>query len=491
MNALLDFFSDQLNPVLVKEVRQSMRGRYFRVVYILTIFVAMFFGMLVLLFAGDSDEAGTPFFFTIYGCLVLAVSGLIPLQAFLSVGISWDREAMDMLNLTGIRPRQIVMGRLASSVTQGGLMTMALLPFLAMSYLLPGVDPLAMVVVLATTLAFGVMVVCIALLMSWLTSNRLLRVLMLALLGMGLFMSSWTAFMSGIGMMQSPEGLQSVEALLAILVLWLMFFVVAGFCLVASVARLSHREENRSTWMRLYIIGILFISYLGLWSMGTYPGMDPELSTVLYALALLSVMPGMALLVTEPERMGRRVQLQVSKNPVVAFFLMPLYPSGGTGAMFCFLMVLSFMGAFLLLPPVAQLDWLPYEGSIIVLGGYTLWALMVPSVMTSPWTVLRPVRIYAVMFIPLCVMAVLFIPTLLGLLLDLGSLERMEHLGNPIWVLSEINENQTGGRSSLSFWLLLGVVFAMLVNGPRMVRAAIRVQQASSRNRGRDATPST
>ena len=395
MNALLDVLSDRLNPVLVKEVRQSMRGRYFRAVYILTIFVAMFFGMLVLLFAGDSDDAGSPFFFTIYGCLVLAVTGLIPLQAFLSVGISWDREAMDMLNLTGIRPRQIVMGRLASAVTQGGLMTLALLPFLAMSYLLPGVDPLAMMVVLSTTLAFGVMVVCIALLMSWLTSNRLLRVLLLAALGMGLFMSAWTAFVSGVGLMGSPSELQSLEFLLGLLVLWLMFFALAGFCLVASVARLSHKEENRSTWMRLYILGILALSFFGAQYMGRSTGMDPEVPIMLYMMALLSVMPGLALLVTEPERLGRRVQLQVPKNPVLAFLLMPLYPSGGTGAMFSLLVVFTFMGAFLILPPVSQPDWLPYEGSIIILGGYTLWALMVPSAMMSPWTTHKPVRIYA------------------------------------------------------------------------------------------------
>ena len=47
--SLLERFSDRLNPVLLKEVRQAMRGRYFKITFWLTLTIATLVGLTVLL----------------------------------------------------------------------------------------------------------------------------------------------------------------------------------------------------------------------------------------------------------------------------------------------------------------------------------------------------------------------------------------------------------------------------------------------------------
>ena len=73
MTAVLGWFDDRLNPILVKEVRQAMRGRYFRWVFVWTIMLAMSFGLFTLLLGQEDASIGQWFFTAIYGCMVLSL----------------------------------------------------------------------------------------------------------------------------------------------------------------------------------------------------------------------------------------------------------------------------------------------------------------------------------------------------------------------------------------------------------------------------------
>lgn len=484
---VIDRVGDRLNPILVKEIRQALRSRYFRGSYVITLLIATLLGTIVLLPNRHRLDVGEGFFAAIYACLVFAVMGLVPFQAFLSVGITWEREQLDALNLTDLRPSQIVRGRLWSSLVQGGLIVIALLPFLALSYLLPGTDPLGMALCLVMTLAAGAMLVCVALAMSWLSTNRLGRVLLLAVLGMLLMSFCWAAFMSGVEVIDSASDFQRPEGRFAIVMFLSMFASVGGLCLVGATARISHPEENRSTGMRLFILGVLaisaFIPYAVIWYLS--PASETVIVTVV--VTLFGLMLPMSLVVTEPERLGRRVQRQVPRNSLVALLLHPLFPGGGSGALFVILAVSAYIFLFIVLPPHENYIQVEYTESLIVVWAYTLAALLFPSAVSSLWTRSATGRTLAVFFIPLSILFVLGAPILIGLILDIESWGNNRHPGNPSWVLQDIHRRDAIYSNVAIVWAMLGA----LINVPRIVKGFLRTERAATENRARHAATST
>ena len=126
---MLSRLSDFLNPILVKEVRQGLRGRYFKGTYAFTLVIATFVGLFVLVVGQEQSDVGQAFFTAIFVCLTGAVLALIPFQAYVSTATADPRQA-DILALSNLRPRQIVWGRLLATLVQGGLIVSALFPFL-------------------------------------------------------------------------------------------------------------------------------------------------------------------------------------------------------------------------------------------------------------------------------------------------------------------------------------------------------------------------
>ena len=71
----LDTVSDWLNPILVKEVRQSLQGKFFRWMFLITLTTATVIACGQILLADDiSDLSGTQFFVPIYA-VTMAVGG--------------------------------------------------------------------------------------------------------------------------------------------------------------------------------------------------------------------------------------------------------------------------------------------------------------------------------------------------------------------------------------------------------------------------------
>jgi hypothetical protein len=153
---------DRLNPILVKEVRQSLRGKYFRVLFWITLGVGTLIGLSVVasLGGGDSDETGQVFFMSMFGVLSAAVHCFVPFSAFLSTSAEWDENTYDLLVISNLRPRQIVQGKLLSALIQALLYYSTFGPFLVFAFLLNGVDLLSIVALLSGSLA-----TCVALTM--------------------------------------------------------------------------------------------------------------------------------------------------------------------------------------------------------------------------------------------------------------------------------------------------------------------------------------
>jgi hypothetical protein len=469
------WLDDRLNPILVKEVRQALRSRYFIGTYSLALIMATGIGMFVLMGA-DGDELGMIFFATVYVCLAAATMGLVPFQAFLAAGGGWDAEKTNVLLLTDLRPAQIVRGRLLSSLTQSLLILLALLPFLGLAFLLPGVDLAAAGVVLVTTLIFSGYLSCLTIAASWLTSNKLLRVLLMTFLGGGLLWFTGIAVALGIEMLDHPDNMADDEFWWAWAAIVLHGGAVAAFAFAAACARIAHPEENRSRPLRLLTLGItasLLVAIYVLMDKVSHP--DDEMVVALAAYGSLALSVPFAFFLTEPERLGRRVRIELPRRSLLALLSAPLQPGGGNGFLLLLATCAAFFGVLIVAPPPNVDNWADeYVPGLLTCGAYLILAVGLTTPVFARWTDRTTVRVLAVLSVPAFCAASMVAPAFWGFLVDDRDLERFRHVGNPVYTM----EQAFRGDFSFEPLLFLGVIVVLAVNVPRVVRGLRLVREA-------------
>jgi hypothetical protein len=180
---------DRLNPILVKEVRQALRGRYFRWLFWLTLLAATLTALAIVAAetaTGNATAFGDVFFLWTFGLMSAAVHGFVPFWAFLSTSAEWDENTYDLLVISNLRPRQIVYGKLLSALIQALLYYSTFGPFLVFAFLLNGVDLYSLIVILIGSVATCVTLSLVGIAASSLASVKVLRILLMALFGAGL-----------------------------------------------------------------------------------------------------------------------------------------------------------------------------------------------------------------------------------------------------------------------------------------------------------------
>lgn len=141
---------DHINPIIVKEVRQAARSRAFVVLVVLTLLACL---LITLNAVARHRQSGDPsasqeVFFALYFCLCVVGFLAVPFVAHRSLAREQEDGAWELLQLTGLGPRRILLGKLASSLVYGALFTLLVTPFLVFSYL-PGGIALANMIGLA------------------------------------------------------------------------------------------------------------------------------------------------------------------------------------------------------------------------------------------------------------------------------------------------------------------------------------------------------
>ncbi|MGH9021839.1 MAG: ABC transporter permease [Acidimicrobiia bacterium] len=138
-----------LNPVLARELKERMRRR--RSAAVLTVYLVVLAAVVWLLYLGASlDESGpgalrlaslgrTSFHALLFTMLLL-VCFIVP--GLCSGGIAGERERQTLvpLQLTLLRPRSILLGKLAASLAFVAFLVLATLPLVGTSFFLGGVQ---------------------------------------------------------------------------------------------------------------------------------------------------------------------------------------------------------------------------------------------------------------------------------------------------------------------------------------------------------------
>ena len=268
IDAALERWSERLNPILVKEARQALKSRQFLLTFSLALLAswAWSVGGIALQAGAVYYGAGGSFMFIVY-FIILAIPLLVvvPFSAFRSLAAEREEGTFELLSITSLSARQIVMGKVGSALLQIIVYCSALAPCIVFTYLLRGLDIVSLLLVLVYTILASVLLSVQALLMATITRSTQWQVLLsvsliLELLFVGY---SWCIFVGMVMLReQLPFDMTNFWLInLALLTGYLSYLVLF---VEAATAQISFASENRSTRLRIVLLGqqLLLVGWL-------------------------------------------------------------------------------------------------------------------------------------------------------------------------------------------------------------------------------------
>ena len=334
----LDRMSERLNPILVKESRQALKSRQFLVTFTIMLLCGWGWSLMgVALLASDVYyRAGGPFLLMGY-YFVLGVPLIIvaPFSAFRSLAGEREDGTFELVSITNLSARQIVTGKLGSTLIQMLVYYSALAPCIAFTYLLRGVDVVMIGIVLAGTFIISLMLSALGLLMGALSRERSWQALLSVVVLLGLIVAG--AIWSGIVMAMidegGPTGNDADE-------FWGVMGLLATMCggylaliILATAAQISFASDNRSTGIRVALLvqQVLWTA----WMMGFWLLHKQEPFLLIYVIfAGIHWSIAGASLVGETQPISSRVQRNLPRRYWARVFTTWLNPGSGTAYVF-------------------------------------------------------------------------------------------------------------------------------------------------------------
>ncbi len=323
---------DALNPVVVKELRQAVRGRFlagllilFLALQLLTLGVFLLTEDVSTIDLVGGKSYGQEVFGFLVGLLFFATVFCVPIYAAVRIYAERSSDQMALYFVSTLAPHRIVAGKLASNLALSLLLFTACLPYLSFTYYLRGIDLPSVFVGLAAGLLASAAAIQGAVFLASLAVSRMARVL----IGLAGLVALMVLFMSVLGFAVAAPDL-GFGSQLGSWEFWGPALTVLGgsglaFGLVfsLSVAILTHAAANRAFPVRLYALGAWLASGLAVgyacFEHGARDVVKAWLSLAFLGLAF-SLLPA----ICARDRPSLRVRDQVPRSPVAragAFFL--------------------------------------------------------------------------------------------------------------------------------------------------------------------------
>lgn len=258
VEALVESLSERLNPILVKEARQAMKSKQFMVTFSLLLVVGWVYTLLFVMatlpgvFYSPFGPAMLIGYYVILGVPLLIV---IPYASFRSLAAELEDGTFDLLSITSLSARQIVTGKLGSSLLQMLVYYSALAPCIAFTYLLRGIDVVTIGLLLVYTFAASFLLSILSLTLSTVTRARHWQVLLSVLLVIALLLFAffWCIIMlslliAGELAYDTPLWWMSNLAILTFYVPTALLFILI------AAGQVTFASENRSTGVRVMLL---------------------------------------------------------------------------------------------------------------------------------------------------------------------------------------------------------------------------------------------
>jgi len=259
----------ELNPVVVKELRQAVRS--WAVTGTLLLFLLVLFCSAVIFFVTQSFDAstnqrmGAQIFATFSVILTGASLLFIPLYIGVRVAAERQESDLDLLYISTLSPARIIRGKFFCGAYVAILFFSACMPFMTFTNLLRGVDLPSVFFVLLCLFLIVCCAVQVAIFLACLPISKLLKILvglgaaiamfwLVAMLTLGI----GELMMQGVGSMMSNRGF------------WATFLTVSSVIFAAalllhflSIALISPMSANRALPVRIYMT-IVWLIGLGI-----------------------------------------------------------------------------------------------------------------------------------------------------------------------------------------------------------------------------------
>jgi hypothetical protein len=479
----LENTSDWLSPIVVKEVRQLTRGREFYYSFSISLLIG-----LVVAFFGAADAltgngtSGRWTFAALMGCLTMLGLAVVPLGAFSALRNERLEQTFELITVTALSPRRVVIGKLLAQAVKLATLFAGLAPFIAMSFLLGGIDFGTILVSLLVLFMWSLWASAACLFLSSLLRTRAMSGLVFGGMGIVLFlivvtfvpralylMGSRGVFAGGFGAGLGIPGSQS----------WWVLAIATTFCLASMVNlvllaenRLSLPSEDRVTPLRVgFLVQFLLIAAWTLSFVNGSPGVRSNAAQALGVFGGLHLAVVAMFTVTEDLVVSRRVLLRMKALSLWRRLLAMFRPGGGRGALYVLAqMALFVFVAWVLWPTWPSLRW------FLAICGYICFFSGVPAV---AFRLIRPtraasfqLRVAVLVLLPVLMILpdVIFYMLWQPAVFDLKYSAR--HLLNPIRTLANWSSVEKNNWLSIPFALgLIGLLayLALIHIGTRMM----------------------
>lgn len=444
-NERLERWSDRVNPILLRELKQSTKGRVFMLAVLLALVAVVFVAASVAAHV-QRGGSGKVAFDAGLATLVPLLLFIVPMQASYSMTAELRSGMLDQLQLTELRPLRIVLGKLGAAVVQFVIYVSLAAPLLMTGFVLRGVDMAMIAVSLIFALLCCVGATAVALAAALQGAARMLRPVSTlgSALGLGV-MATITSVYVGTG-----EFARDVGSLLGTPELWLVLGSVSLGAMVAitlltliAQARLSHAFENRSTGFRVFLLlqPPLWFGWIWLLERGA-PSRD-LITTCSFFLALLGAI-FTVFMVTELRRLSPRHVAHVPRRAWLSWLAVPLLP-GRDRALLCLYLYWALLFAlveWLIDPAVMKPGFLAFDlwfyQAAVMVCGYALVYGMLVHLLRSRCPELGEMTAGARVLAPLLLVLGCLLPVLFDGLNATGVADwHLGHILNPFWSVDE------------------------------------------------------
>ena len=502
---MLVWIGERLNPILVKEARQSLKSRQFVITFGLLLLCGWVWSFLGLAFMGPEASytgKGPEMFMGYLVILAFPLMVIVPFWSFRSLASEQEDRTYELLSITALAPRQIISGKLASAGVQMLVYLSALSPCLAFTYMLRGIA-FPTILFLLFYLALGSLgLSVIGLLVGTLTSQKHWQVVLSVLMIIGLL---WAFGLACSGC--SSAVLWGVDLPVATALFWQInaawltaYATYFALFFYAAVAQITFSSDNRSTRLRVIMLvqHVCFVGWMAWATIAEQP--HSEMLLVFLSCIGLHWYAMGALMTGESPMLSPRVKRGLPQSFLGRVFLTWFNPGPGTGYLFAvcgalgaLMLVVMAVGVVEAFAPVALVrGWSPGDFERLLVFGVLVVGYL---------TVYLGIGLLVIRLLHRLGQVVMFLGVLIQILLIAAGcavpavLQTMSYryyystgysllqISNPFWTLAHVGDDPTLPMETATLLIVvpLAALIVFMLNLPGVVREVRHVRIAKPR----------
>jgi hypothetical protein len=333
-------WAERINPIVVKEARQALRSAQFAITFLLMLTACWIWAVFRIAASQASlntEDVGPELFMGFQVILAFPLLIVVPLTAFRSLALEIEDRTHELVAITSLAPKQIVLGKLASAGLQMLVYLSAVSPFVAFTFLLQGIDLPSIVFVLLYVALGSLGLTVLGLLGASLSRERIVQTMLLVVLVVVL-VYAFGLSIAGVGELVLG-GWFVIE--LADEWFWIgnaaigsAYACVFAMAMLATAARLTFEADNRSTRLRICMTvhQAVFAGWMG-WLFWNEVSEDGQQVTIM----LFAIFSGIywtamgAMMAGESPELSLRVRRGLPQSALGRLLFTWYYPGPGTG----------------------------------------------------------------------------------------------------------------------------------------------------------------